>query len=252
MIKPFIHTLPPARLGTLHSSLESFYASIYNNEIDARGNDNPSQPEYPEKSRKEYTLIIITESCNERILLGLKNRGFGTGFYNSFGGKVDPSDSSVAYGAVRELKEETNISVSLDIMEKSFVGTLDFTFEDNDKQMIVHVFHIDVKCVSKEEYLKSLASTNFSDERKDMVIVLDPEEIKPPSDNEITPKWFNNWYEIPLFNMHADDSIWLHKVLSAVKENPGAKSRKLLNGWFHFAPGSTEVNTILHHHIEYV
>ena len=242
--RPFLHVLPATRLGVSHPSLHSFYHAVYptlksknNNIIVEEIKSSLTELPLPKK-KKEYTLIIVTESCQERILLGMKNRGFGTGFYNSFGGKVDPTDSSVAFAAVRELKEEANICVPLHVMENSFVGKLDFTFEDNDKQMLVHLFHVDIKCVSKSD---NNADNNISEN----TVLVDPDDIKPPEDGEITPEWFPCWYDIPLNKMFADDSIWLTKVLAR------SPSRQKLDGWFHFAPGGEEVNSILHHYIEY-
>jgi 8-oxo-dGTP pyrophosphatase MutT (NUDIX family) len=67
----------------------------------------------------------------QRILLGTKNRGFGTGKYNSFGGKFLHDDDGDGDGggdddgdvikveetieecACRELEEETNIKIQL-------------------------------------------------------------------------------------------------------------------------------------------
>jgi len=281
MIQKFVHALPPSRLGILHPSLASFYVEAYKNpniietasiiktniesfnEIpEPNATSNPKkevslhQPALPAKNKKEYTLIMITESCNKRILLGLKNRGFGTGFYNSFGGKIDPSDPSIAHGAVRELKEETNISVPLTTMEKSYLGKLDFTFEDNDKQMLIHFFHVDVICTTTTcsssiptvETATTTTRNTDSSSSMECPLIIDPNIIKPPDDGEITPKWFDNWLEVPLYMMHADDSIWLPKILQGISSPSSPKS---LNGWFHFAPGSTEVNSILHYYFEF-
>lgn len=244
--RTFFHALPPARLGIAHETLASFNSAVCNETICTNENNPSNQNPRPSpiKSKKEYTLIMVTETCNERILLGLKHRGFGTGFYNSFGGKIDPTDPSIAYGAVRELKEETNISVPLNIMEKSYLGKLEFTFEDNDKQMIVHVFRIHVQCFSHSTVHKDGDATATSTGIVP-VVTIDPNDIKPPDDGEITPMWFNNWYEIPMYMMHADDSLWIPLVLDA------SMHIKKLDGWFHFAPGGPEVNTILHHHITF-
>jgi len=58
---------------------------------------------------KQYTLVILHISSKSSLLLGLKNRGFGCGFYNSFGGKLDPSElsdpiSGVVNCACREVR----------------------------------------------------------------------------------------------------------------------------------------------------
>lgn len=230
-MQPFINAIPPIRLGVSHASLQSFCAAVY---IDKP--EIPSPPA-PRKKRKEYSLVMITESPKRRILLGLKNRGFGTGFYNSFGGKIDPTDESVASGAARELKEEANISVPVNVMEKCFVGKLDFTFDDEDEvEMLVHLFRVEVKCIDK------VKETN--DVTDDQTVLINSSDIRPPTDGEITPQWFDDWCKMPLNIMHADDSLWVPKVL-------GSPSAITLNGWFHFAPGGPTVNSIQHHYLEF-
>ena len=44
-----------------------------------------------EIKKKVLTLVYIRDE--ENILLGLKKRGFGTGKWNGFGGKVQPGES---------------------------------------------------------------------------------------------------------------------------------------------------------------
>ena len=44
-----------------------------------------------EIKKKVLTLVYIRDE--ENILLGLKKRGFGTGKWNGFGGKVEPSET---------------------------------------------------------------------------------------------------------------------------------------------------------------
>ena len=84
MSRPFVNALSPSRCGMSHPSLSSFYSAAYKCPEISAPTRITTQPTFPAKSKKEYTLIIVTESCNKRILLGLKNRGFGTGFYNLF------------------------------------------------------------------------------------------------------------------------------------------------------------------------
>ena len=152
----------------------------------------------------------------------------------------DPTDDSIAYSSACELKEEAKIAVPVDVMEQCFIGKSDFTFEGkNDVEMLVHLFHVEVKCLDSSKISESVAD----DDRT--TVLIRANEIKPPSDGEITPKWFDNWYEIPLHIMHADDSIWLPKVLLATSQ--GIK----FNGWFHFVPGGPAVNSIQHFHLHH-
>jgi 8-oxo-dGTP pyrophosphatase MutT (NUDIX family) len=63
-----------------------------------------------------------------QVLLGMKKRGFGSGKWNGFGGKLkegeDPRDAMV-----REIKEEIGISVLPDRLRE--MGTLEFKFQNN-------------------------------------------------------------------------------------------------------------------------
>ncbi|EIN08926.1 hypothetical protein PUNSTDRAFT_52383 [Punctularia strigosozonata HHB-11173 SS5] len=62
-------------------------------------------------STKPYTNAFIVQK--DRILLGLKKRGFGVGKWNGFGGKVDPGEQPWQ-AAVRELQEEACITSNLE------------------------------------------------------------------------------------------------------------------------------------------
>ena len=114
----FPNCLPLSRLGTPHPTLESFEHAVKQSVT----------------KTKEFTLIVVTSDSLEgngfganvstssdnnnntpqgRILLGMKNRGFGKGYYNSFGGKFDSPEETVEECACRELWEETNIRMEL-------------------------------------------------------------------------------------------------------------------------------------------
>ena len=222
----FPNRIPDERLGTKHDSLESFYKASF-------GTTSP-----PSRKTKEYTLIVVTETLQQtpkqqRILLGLKNRGFGTGKYNSFGGKFLHDDTNaseeietVEECACRELEEETNLTIPLEVMKASKVGIQRFTFSDNDKEMLVHLFFLD------------LASRPTSYEIK--------------ACEEITPKWFESFDSVPLNNMFADDSLWLTALLTraASIETPVVGPPLEINGSYHFAENCEETNTILHHYMQ--
>eukprot|EP00957_Ditylum_brightwellii_P036814 2787922-Ditylum_brightwellii.AAC.1 len=121
----FIKALPPSRLGKSHPSLQSYLDAVYpdlvldkKHDTTKRDDDDAVLRPPVRPKQKEFSLVVVTESRYKRILLGMKNRGFGKGFYNAFGGKIDPGDKSPAYGAMRELKEETNINVPLDVIQR--------------------------------------------------------------------------------------------------------------------------------------
>jgi 8-oxo-dGTP pyrophosphatase MutT (NUDIX family) len=195
----FPKALPALRLGRAHSTLDEYRQAI----------------NFSASSSKEYSLIVVTESKTARILLGLKNRGFGIGMFNSFGGKLE-EEESVEGCACRELYEETNIFVPLSDMIQCKVGIQQYTFEDSPTEMIMHLFRIDLDPASQH---------------------------KVKGCEEITPRWFDNWHQIPLDNMFADDSLWLSLLLSS-------PTPLLINGWYHFQAGGQETNTILHHHLD--
>jgi hypothetical protein len=114
-----------------------------------------------------------------------------------------------------------------------WLGTLWFTSEDSHTEMVVHTFQINVSCHD------STASSEATDES---VFRIDPSVIR--GCDEITPVWFPDWHDIPMHNMHADDSVWLTRVLSSQEE-------VLVDGWFHFEPGGVEVNTMLHYYMDF-
>lgn len=197
----FRHRLPESRLGQSHADMKSFMQAA-------------SRHQYCPTKTKEYTLVVVTASpCH--ILLGHKNRGFGMGMYNSFGGKFDP-DESPEDCASRELFEETNIPIDSVSMRNSKVGILRFTSEEDPVEMLIHLFRI---------HKPSKDCIEYSDVR--------------PCD-EMTPQWFDDWSEIPLDNMFADDSHWLVTLLSS--------DRPLeINGRFHFQKNCEKTNTIIHY-----
>lgn len=162
-VDKFIHKQPPSRLGTCHPSLTSFLA--------ATGNTITNDAKEVESS----TLIILTNINERKLLLGKKLRGFGTGKYNGFGGRLERTevDPTPAHGAKRELMEEANLSIDLEEFVKGSVGTLSFTFQDKQHiEMLVHLFHINV---------------DFSGSSHGN-IVIDPNTIRDC--DEILPKWF--------------------------------------------------------------
>jgi 8-oxo-dGTP pyrophosphatase MutT (NUDIX family) len=58
--------------------------------------------------KKLLTLVFIT--AGDRVLLGLKKRGFGAGRFNGFGGKVEHGEG-IEVAAKREVLEECGITV---------------------------------------------------------------------------------------------------------------------------------------------
>ena len=202
----FTNVQSETKLGTLHESLEAFRKAV----------------NFVPETEKKYTLVLVTEPTKQRILLGQKHRGFGKGMFNSFGGKIEPGETH-AESARRELEEETGIAVPLQVMTNAKVGVLHFTFADSPMKMTVHLFRMNV-AISTPNNRENSSSKDFP---------LDPTVIR--GCEEITPQWFEDWHNIPLDNMFADDSIWLTHLLES-------KEDLLLDGYFHFHPGGQEAS----------
>lgn len=83
--------------------------------------------------KKILTLCIV--HTKDRILLGMKKRGFGQGRWNGFGGKVKKGES-IADATKRELQEEAGI-VPHDLQKR---GVLNFTFVGDPILLEMHVF----------------------------------------------------------------------------------------------------------------
>jgi len=212
----FRHALPPSRLGKCHATLQEYKNAIA-----------------PLNTPKHYTLVIVTEPHSKRILLGLKQRGFGKNMYNSFGGKAEDGES-LDKCACRELQEETGISVTQETMQKCHVGILKFAFDDSDTEMVVHVFRVNIS--TNKECMKEEGDT--------CCCYVDPTTIRPCE--EIVPEWFESYHDIPLHNMFADDSLWLTQLLTF----PPSTSI-WMEGHFYFEPGGQEVNSIRHYYLSF-
>lgn len=121
--------------------------------------------------RRILTLCLIHD--DERILLGLKKRGFGMNRWNGFGGKVQPGEF-IEEAAKREVLEEANLTLT-EFTEK---GLLFFSFDNDTPFLEIHVFH----------------GTEYSGE--------------PQESEEMKPQWFLK-KDIPYSDMWADDPYWL-------------------------------------------
>lgn len=130
-------------------------------------------------SKKLLTLCLIQK--DEKLLLGMKKRGFGKGRWNGFGGKVN-SNESIELAAKRELKEEAGV-IAQD-MEK--FGILDFKFPNDPEIFQVHIFKVQ----------------KFKGE--------------PQESEEMTPQWFHV-KDIPFKQMWSDDKYWLPLFLEEKK-----------------------------------
>lgn len=122
------------------------------------------------------TLCLICKG--DKILLGMKKRGFGEGRWNGFGGKVKDGED-IMDAAKREFEEEANVKLS-DMRKRA---VLEFYYEDSDETMETHLF----------------TATEYEGD------VLETEEMMP--------RWFS-LDEIPFDNMWPDDRHWMPLLLA--------------------------------------
>lgn len=115
------------------------------------------------------------------MLLGMKKRGFGAGWWNGFGGKIKEGESLID-AAKREVKEESG----LDVLSLEEQGVLDFEYSDTQTLHTTHIF-------SCKEF-----------------------EGSPQETEEMRPRWFSV-DEIPYEDMWPDDKYWFPLLLAGKK-----------------------------------
>jgi len=131
---------------------------------------------------KYATICLLVEgNPAQKILLGVKKKGFGKGKIVGFGGKIEPTET-VEQAVVRELREETSITASPRQLKKA--GTLTFLFPA--KPAWDHYVH---------------------------VYILNSWKGTPLESSEIEPFWFNV-NEIPYERMWPDGHHWIPRALS--------------------------------------
>lgn len=106
-----------------------------------------------------------------RVLLGMKKRGFGEGWWNGFGGKVHDGET-IEQAAHRELEEEAGIRAR----DLEPAGTMEFHFPEREP-LEVHLFRVN-------EF-----------------------DGVPQESEEMKPAWFTI-DEIPFAHMWPDDRYW--------------------------------------------
>lgn len=130
--------------------------------------------------RNYYGHTLILPIINGKVLLGQKKKGFGKGYFNGFGGKIEAGES-IKQAAIRELYEECSLQVTED--ELIHAGTLNFLFRESGLKISVDTFLCD----------------NFSGQ--------------PFESDEMKPEWFS-LDKIPYTKMWPDDLFWLPGLLS--------------------------------------
>lgn len=121
---------------------------------------------------KQLTLCIPHQE--NRVLLGMKKRGFGEGRWNGFGGKLEAGETTEE-AAIREAREECGIEIS--DMEELGIVQFSWPSKESQEDLEVHVFKV----------------REFAGE--------------PVETEEMKPTWFG-LDEIPFTNMWQDDVHW--------------------------------------------
>ncbi|CAH8514635.1 unnamed protein product [Schistosoma haematobium] len=171
---------------------------------------NTGSPLVIDDSGSEIKVQESITDCNKSwLLLGLKQSGFGQGRWNGFGGKVELSDANPKAAALRELNEESGLT--LDESSVDEVGRLWFTFAETLECMEVHVF-----------ICRTWTPT------------FNGHTVKWPCyTEEMHPAWFPlimnkdntiNTSSLPWEHMWPDDLLWVPDILQG----------NLILAWFHY------------------
>lgn len=145
----------------------------------------------PAKPLKRFAGVLVADSPRKSILLGLKNRGFGTGLWqHSFAGKIEKGETAEE-AAVRELGEEAGIEVNAST--------------DLD---LVGVFYYEFLEPSPVPFLMEVTIYKIEVDKSEVAVT--------PSD-EMTPEWFDLDL-LPLKDMWPDNAHWLPSLFQRREE----------------------------------
>jgi len=132
--------------------------------------------------KKETPVTVCFPLCGGNVLLGMKKRGFGAGWWNGFGGKVKEGETATA-SVLRELAEESGLLAREgDLLE---VARMRFYLPDG-AIMAGHAFLLSV----------------WSGE--------------PQETEEMRPQWFS-LAAIPYESMWPGDERWLPEIFAGRK-----------------------------------
>lgn len=128
---------------------------------------------------KQTTLCFLQKE--DRVLLGMKKRGFGVGKWNGFGGKLKEGED-IKTATIREVREEVGLGIALEDLKEA--GTVEFNFKNNpDWDNFCHIF----------------TTTKWTG--------------VPSESDEMRPQWYS-LSSLPFNEMWIDDRHWAPIVLS--------------------------------------
>ncbi|KAF9226404.1 hypothetical protein BS17DRAFT_682027, partial [Gyrodon lividus] len=162
----------------------------------------------PLERRRLYTNAFVISG--NKLLLGMKKRGFGVGLYNGFGGKVEPGETP-AQAAARELQEESGIDAPLE-----YAGNLLFLTEGNE-------LAFDIKIYSAREHTGTPIETDemcpewFSLSEDSLYSRAPGVSTDAPSSTSLTDSAASTLPHIPYDKMWADDTYWLPHLVRGQK-----------------------------------
>lgn len=127
---------------------------------------------------RDTTLCFLQRK--NKLLLGMKKRGFAEGKWNGFGGKLLEGET-ILQAVIRELEEECGVKTEEQHAEKR--AELSFRFPHKPEwDQKVHVF------------------------------IFKKWENKPQETEEMLPQWFD-LSKLPFDKMWSDDPYWLPRIL---------------------------------------
>jgi len=125
---------------------------------------------------QQLTVCLVIK--NNKVLLGMKKRGFGEGWWNGFGGKIEEGET-IEDAAKRELLEESGLKAT----EIESAGKIEFKLPEENRHVQVNIFLV-------SEYVG-----------------------KPHDTEEMHVEWFD-FDKLPEDKMWPGDRLWFKKVLS--------------------------------------
>ena len=141
------------------------------------------------KPTQLLTLCIIRDG--NRVLLGMKKRGFGEGKWNGYGGKLKDGES-LEEAMIREVKEESDI----DLIQFEKRGEMKFLFPDITRHVYIY------------------EGTKWNGE--------------PKETEEMRPQWFD-LFDIPFAKMWISDTGWFPYFLKRIPFQGAGSFDKLNN-----------------------